>query len=123
LTFDKFGTTYVKHFTYLGVNYTMMKTKFRKNQSIVKGIKLTFLTIVLQSSILGLALVLKANDMLPQDFVNYSGRITSKDSPSDVMVQKAKLKKQKVYMVNSTTQNEIASDELSGETSEISSAK
>ena len=94
MTFDKFGTTYVKHFTYLGVNYTMMNTKFRKNQSIVKGIKLTFLTIVLQSSILGLALVLKANDMLPPDFVNYSGRITSKDSPSDVMVQKAKLKKQ-----------------------------
>ena len=101
----------------------MMKTKIRKTQSIVKGIKLTILTIVLQSSLLGLALVLKANDMLPADFVNYSGRLTSKDSPSDVMVQKEKLKKQKAFVVNSTAQNEIASDELSGETSEISSAK
>ncbi len=101
----------------------MMKSNFRKTQSIVKGIKLTLLTIVLQSSILGLALVLKANEMLPADFVNYSGRLTSKDSPSDVMVQKAKQKKQKALVVNSTAQNEISSEELSGETSEITSAK
>ena len=100
-----------------------MKTKTKNTQSILKGLKLTLLTIVLQSSLLGFALVLKANNMLPADFVNYSGRITSKDSPEDVMVEKAKLKKQKAYVVSSTPKNELASDELSGETSEFASVK
>ena len=123
MTFDKFGTTYVKHFTYLGVNYTMMKTKFRKNQSIVKGIKLTFLTIILQSLLLGFALVLKANDMLPADFVNYSGRVTVQDSPSDVKVQKTTLKLKKSYSAGTVAQNDLATDELSGESSELSLTK
>ena len=119
----KFGTTYAKPFPILCVNYTKMKTQTRNKQSIVKGIKLTFLTIILQSLLLGFALVLKANDMLPADFVNYSGRLTIKDSPADVMVQKKALKQKKTYSANTVSQNDLATDELSGETSELSSAK
>jgi hypothetical protein len=119
----KFGTNCAKHYPELYVNYTMMKTRNKNTQSIVKGIKLTFLTIVLQSSLLGLALLMKANDMLPADFVNYSGRVTSKDSPEEVIAQKASLKKQKAYTVSTVSMNELASDELSGESSDIVTLK
>jgi hypothetical protein len=100
-----------------------MKTQLRKNRSIVKGIKLTLLTIILQSLLLGFALVLKANDMLPEDFVNYSGRITNQDSPSDVLIEKAKLKKNKAFSYNSSKKTEIIADDQLGESSDLTSVK
>jgi hypothetical protein len=100
-----------------------MKTQNRKNRSIVKGIKLTLLTILLQSTVLGFALVLKANDMLPDDFVNYSGRITNQNSPTDVMQQKASKSKNKAYSFNKSAQNEISSDDQSAESTELTSFK
>jgi hypothetical protein len=119
----KFGTDYVKHFPDSDVNLAMMKTRNNNKRNIVKGLKLTFLTIVLQSSLLGLALLMKANDMLPADFVNYSGRLTSKDSPEDVNTAKAILLKQKAYTVSTVSQNELTSDELSGESTEVATIK
>jgi hypothetical protein len=118
-----FGTTYVKQLATLSVKHTTMKTQTRKNRSIVKGIKLTLLTIILQSSILGLALVLKANDLLPADFVNYSDRITSQDSPSDVMLQKANKAKAKAYKISSANVNKVNNDDNSGESLESTSIK
>jgi len=100
-----------------------MKTQTRKNRSILKGIKLTILTILLQSSVLGIALVLKANDMLPPDFVNYSGRITNQDSSSDIMKQKVSHSKKKAYSYTNSTQNEIISDDESGESTEFNLLK
>ena len=98
-----------------------MKAQFRKKQSIARGIKLILLTIILQSSVLALALVLKANNMLPADFVNYSGRITKQDSPSDVMMQKASHSKHKVYSYKSVSQSELSAEDQPGESPEFSS--
>jgi hypothetical protein len=100
-----------------------MKTQIRKNRSVVKGIKLTLLTILLQSSVLGFALVLKANDMLPADFVNYSDRITNQDSPTDVKQQKANHSKNKIYSNSSKAENEIKSEDQTNESMELTSIK
>jgi len=100
-----------------------MKTQNKKDRSIVKGLKLTLLTIILQSTILGLALVLKANDMLPADFVNYSGRITSQDSPADAIQLRLKHSKNKVYVLKNNIENEVSSDDPTVESTELTSLK
>ena len=47
-----------------------MKTKLRKRNGIVRGVKIILLAILLQSFVLGISIVLRANDLFPSNMVD-----------------------------------------------------